>query len=104
MPASQRGVQVALSASAVAALIILLGLFSPAVSVAALVVIVLGTVLTAPAASGGSWWALLAAGAALSVGAALLQFSSDTLGGLVAVIGGLLVLIAVSLGFPLENE
>lgn len=95
--------QLALAAAAAGSLIILLSLFGTAASVVGLALIVLGTVVSAPASEGG-WWALLAAGTAISIAAALVQLGSNALGGLLAVIGGVLVLVAVSLGYPMGSE
>jgi hypothetical protein len=99
---SVRLVQAALLLAAVAAAVILLGFLGTAGDIVALAAIVLAMVLTAPAgrAPGGGWWSLLAAGTALSVLGALLALATETAGGLVALIGGVAVLIAVAFGFP----
>ena len=101
-----RALQIALVLAAIAALIVLVGLFGTVPSVIALGVMVVVTVVTAPAmrGRGGGWWILLAIGTVLSVGGALLAQVANTLGGLVAVIGGVLVVIAAAVGFPAESE
>jgi hypothetical protein len=75
-----------------------------AAAVVALGVIVLGTLLAAPAGrgQGGGWWTLLAIGAALSVAGALLALLSDTVGGLVTLLGGVAVVSGAAMGFPLD--
>lgn len=103
---STRLVQVLLVLAAIGAFIIVTGLFGTEVAVVCLVVIVAATVLTAPAARGrgGGWWVVLAAGAVLSVAGALVAQELDTLGGYMALIGGVLVVIAAAMGFPAEAE
>ena len=106
---SHRPLQVALLLAAAGAAVILLRLFGTVAGIAGLVAIVAGTVLSAPYAPGSSepgrgWWTMLAAGAVISVVAALLAQVAETAGGLLAVLGGVLVAIAVALGFPLADE
>lgn len=100
-----RGTQVALIAAALAALVILVNLFSDTVDIACLAVIVLATVLTAPARNlvGGGWWSLLAIGALASIAGAALAQLNETVGGLVAVVGGVLVVVGATIGFPLRE-
>lgn len=100
---ARHALQGALAIAVAGALIVLLGLFGTAASVAAVVMIVIGTVLSAPRAPLGDWWGLLVLGAGLSVAAAVIQLGSETVGGLLAVLGGVLVLIGASLGFPLRR-
>jgi hypothetical protein len=103
---SVRIVQVLLVIAALAAIVIMLSLFGTAVMVAGLVVIAVATVLTAPAARGPGrgWWMLLAAGAVLSIVGALVAQAAETPGGWIAVIGGMLVVVAAAIGFPLGSE
>jgi hypothetical protein len=100
-----RALQILLIIAAIAALVVLVGVFGTVPSIVALVVMVVVTVVTAPAARGrgGGWWILLAIGTALSVGGALLAQVANTLGGLIAVIGGVLVVISAAVGFPAET-
>jgi hypothetical protein len=89
--------------------VILLRLFGTVVDVIALVAIVAGTVLSAPyapdrAAPGRGWWTMLATGALISIVAAPLALLAETAGGLLAVLGGVLVAIAVALAFPLGER
>jgi hypothetical protein len=100
-----RGLQVALLAAAAAALAILVSLFGDPVRIGCLAVIVLATIVTAPQrrVRGGGWWSLLAAGALASVAGFGLAELTETVGGLVAVVGGVLVVVAAAIGFPLSE-
>jgi len=98
----RRATQIALLIAPAGAIVILLGLLGAWVEVAALIAIVLGTVLAAPAGRGpdGGWWSLLAVGAVLSVAGAVLALASEGFGGLLALIGGVCVLVGSAMGFP----
>jgi hypothetical protein len=97
-----RVTQIALPVAAAGAVVIMLGLFSTAVNIAALILIALGTVLAAPAGRGpdGGWWSLLATGAVLSFAGALATIASDGLGGLLALVGGVGVIAGAAMGYP----
>lgn len=99
---SPRLTQAALLLAGAGAVVILLGILGTAAGVAGLVAIVLGTILTAPAGRrpGNGWWSLLATGAVLSILGALLALAADSVGGLVALIGGIVVITGAAFGFP----
>lgn len=106
---SHRPLQLALLLAGSGALVILLHLFGTAVAVIGLAAIILGTVISAPYAPapsepGRGWWALLAAGALISLVAAPLALVAETAGGLLGVLGGVMVAIAVALGFPFAER
>jgi hypothetical protein len=94
--------QVALSLAALAALAILVGLFSDVVAAVCLGIIALCAVITAPArrSEGGGWWNMFALGTVVSVAGALLAIPADTIGGLLAALGCVLVVVAAAMGFP----
>ena len=99
---SRFSLRLALIAAAACSVAVLTGVFSDPVRYACLGVIALATLATVTERRrvGGGWWSMLAAGAALSaVGAALAELN-DTVGVLVAVVGGALVVIAATIGFP----
>ena len=102
-----RTLQLSLLLAATGALVILLRLFGDVASFAGVTAMIAGTVLSAPYApppgeAGRGWWTMLAAGSGITAVAAGLSLLSETLGGLLAVLGCVLVAIAVALGFPLR--
>ena len=95
----------ALALSGAGAALLLIGVMDTAGDVAGLIAIVLGTVLAAPfaerpGASLHGWWNVLAAGALLALAGAPLALAVESAGGLLTVLGGVLVVVAVGLGFP----
>lgn len=101
-----RVTQVALLLAAAAAILVMVDVLDTPVAIGALAVIVLGTLLAAPAGRGpgGGWWTLLAIGAVLSIAGAVLTLLSDTVGGLVALLGGVAVVSGAAMGFPLGGR
>jgi hypothetical protein len=104
-----RVLQLSLLLAAAGALVILLRLFGETASFAGLVAMIAGTVLSAPYAPppeqpGRGWWTLLAVGTAITLVAAGLSLLTETAGGLLAVVGCVLVAIAVALGFPAKEK
>jgi hypothetical protein len=100
-----RTLQLSLLLAAAGALVILLRLFGDTASFAGLAAILAGTVLSAPYAPpsdapGRGWWTMLASGAAITIVGGLLSLVTETAGGLLAVLGCVLVAVAVALGFP----
>jgi hypothetical protein len=93
-------------AAGIAALIVLLNLFSAGFRIVCLGVIVVAAVLAAPVRrlSGGGWWWLLAGGTVASVLGAIIAQPAASLGGWLALIGGLVVMTAAAIGFPREEE
>jgi hypothetical protein len=103
-----RVLRLSLLLAAAGALVILLR-FGDVASFAGLAAILAGTVLSAPYAPppdapGRGWWTMLASGAAITIVAAALTLVAETPGGLLAVLGCVLVAIAVALGFPIRSE
>lgn len=106
---SNRTLQLSLLLAAAGALVILLRLFGDIASYAGVAAMIAGTVLSAPFAPppeqpGRGWWTLLAVGAGITAAAGLLSLLSETIGGLLGVLGCVLVTIAVALGFPLRRD
>jgi hypothetical protein len=103
---SRAALRTALVAAAIAALVVLLNAFSAGFRVLCLGVIVIATVLSFPESrrEDGGWWWFLAGGAAGSVIGAIVAQPSATLGGWMALLGGLVVIIGATVGFPREEE
>jgi hypothetical protein len=102
---SLRLLQLTLLVVAAAALAVMIGVLPVEAELACLAVVLAGTWLTAGERlrRGGGWWMLLAAGAALSVAGLVLSWPADTAGGVVAIAGSALVVIAATIGFPLAD-
>ena len=84
------------------ALIQLLGVAGGLVGVGLLIIC---TVLTAPAApdpeaEGINWWALIAGGTVLALIGVPLGLALDAAGGLLTAIGGALAMVGVAFGYP----
>ncbi|MFL5871085.1 MAG: hypothetical protein ACJ75R_08380 [Solirubrobacterales bacterium] len=102
---SLRALQLTLLVVAAAAIVVMADLFATGVRLGCLALVVAGTWLTADQrhGRGGGWWILLAIGAALSVLGLAISWPADTAGGIVAVVGAALVLIAATIGFPIAD-
>jgi hypothetical protein len=106
---SLRPLQIALLLAAAGTLVVLLRPFGDLASYAGLAAMIAGTVLAAPyapppSAPGRGWWTILATGTAITIAAAALTLVLETAGGLLAVLGCVLVAIAVALAFPLSGR
>jgi hypothetical protein len=97
-----RTIRVALALAGIGAIVVMLSPFGTVGDVVGLVAIILGTVLAAPAARQprGGWWGLLASGAVLSALGAIVSLANDSAGGVLALVGGVAVLVAAALGWP----
>jgi hypothetical protein len=83
----------------------LLVIFNPFDSaIAGLVVAVVGTVIAARGGLGRRWYWAMAVGAIVLVLSRLIAEGSETLGGWLAVIGVLCILVAAALGYPLASD
>ena len=99
---------VPLAIAGIGAIVVLLPFLGTIPQICGVAAIALGTVMTAPPPSqrrgpevaGVHWWSLLAAGAVFAVFAVPVELLLDTIGGLLAGIGGALALIGVVFGYP----
>ena len=97
-----------LALAAAGAALVLVGLLGTPGDVAGLTAMVAGTVLAAPysehpGASVKGWWTVLAAGTLIALAGAPVGLAVESLGGLMTVLGGVLVAIAVALGYPADG-
>jgi hypothetical protein len=92
----------ALILAAVAAVIVVLDLFSAGVRYACLGLIVAIAALTSyeRRRPGSGWWDILVIGAGVSILGALLSGAAEIVGGILALAGGALIIIAAAIGFP----
>ena len=89
----------------IAALGALLVVIDPlGLAVAGLVLTVVGAILAARGGMGQTWYWMIAGGAALAVVSRLVAEGAQTLGGWLAVVGSLMVMIGASLGYPLASD
>jgi hypothetical protein len=95
-PGAIRLTQAGLLVAALGALLVVFGLI-PTVG---LVLTVLGAIAAARGGIGNSWYTTVVAGAGLEVLAKLLAESAETLGGWLAVIASIFILVGVCLGYP----
>lgn len=92
----------ALITAAIATVIVSLDLFSAGVRWALLGLIVAIALLTSSERRrpGSGWWDIYVAGAGIAILGALLAGADETVGGIVAIIGGVIILTACAIGFP----
>ena len=92
----------ALLVAIAAAAVILLDLFSSGVRWGCVAVLAAIAVLTSPERrrAGGGWWDIFVAGVGVSILAGLLAGAAATVGGILALVGGGLVIVASAIGFP----
>jgi hypothetical protein len=88
--------------AALGALLIVINLFG--LAIVGLVLTVVGAVLAARGGFGRTWYWMIAGGSALAILSRLIAEGAQTLGGWLAVIGCLLVMIGASLGYPLASD
>lgn len=89
----------------IASLGALLVIFHPFNSaIVGLVLAAVGALIAARGGLGNRWYSLLAFGAILIVLSRLIAEGAETMGGWLAVIGVVCILVAASLGFPLASD
>jgi hypothetical protein len=102
---SRPRLQALLGIGGIGAALVLVGLLDTAGGVVGVGLMALATILTTPAAPrpgspGINWWTLLAGGTALALIGVALGLALEGPGGLIAAIGGGLVIVGVAFGMP----
>ena len=103
---SERGRRALLTIAAAGAVLVMLDL-ATLVNFVAVAAIILCAAVTPPGGGGvepigRSWWSMLMLGAALCLIGVPIELALEGIGGLLTLIGGVLVVLAVALGFPLR--
>jgi hypothetical protein len=101
-PGTIRLTQIALLIAGLGALLMVFNIFG--LAMVGLVLAVIGTLLAVRGGLGERWFVILAIGAALAVIGRLVAENSETLGGWLAVIATVLLLVGVSLGYPVASD
>lgn len=101
-PGTIRLTQIGLLIAGAGALLMVFNFFS--LATVGLVFAVIGTLLAARVGLGSRWYTVLVIGAALAVIGRLVAESAETLGGWLAVIATVLLLVGVSLGYPSGSD
>ena len=101
-PGTIRLTQIALLIAGLGALLMVFNFFG--LAMVGLVLAVIGALLAARGGLGHRWFVIVAIGAALAVIGRLVAESNETLGGWLAVIATLMLLIGVSLGYPVASD
>ena len=97
--------QAILGIGGIGAALVLVGLLGTTGGLIGGGLMLLTTILTAPAApqpgsEGVNWWTLLAGGTALALIGVLLAIPLEGPGGLIAAIGGALAIVGIAFGMP----
>ena len=101
-PGTVRLTRAGLLLAGLGALLVVINPFG--LAMAGLVLAVVGAVLAARGGAGQTWYWMLAGGAVLVVLSRLITEGAEVLGGWLAVIGCLMILIGASLGYPLASD
>ncbi len=101
-PATVRTTRAGVLIASIGALIVVFNPFG--IAIVGLVLAVVGAIIAARGGLGEGWYWILAGGAVVVVLSRLLAEGSETLGGWLAVIGCVGILIGASLGYPLAAD
>jgi hypothetical protein len=101
-PATVRITRAGILIASLGALLVIFNPFSGAI--VGLVLAAVGALIAARGGLGHRWFSLLALGAIFVVLSRLIAEDTETLGGWLAVIGVVCILVAASLGYPLASD
>jgi hypothetical protein len=101
-PATVRITRIGILIAAIGALLVIFDFFGAAI--VGLVMALVGAVIAARGGLGRRWYWALAGGAILILISRLVAEGSQVLGGWLAVIGVIAILVAASLGYPLASD
>jgi hypothetical protein len=101
-PSAIRITQVGLLVASLGAVLVIFNPFG--LGVVGIFLAIGGTLVAAPGSLGQGWFIAVALGAILSGVSRLIAESAETLGGWLGVIGAVMLLIGVILGFPSRDE
>jgi hypothetical protein len=92
--------QAGLLIASLGAVMVIIGAFG----IAGLILAGIGAAMAAPGGMGKSWYWGVAGGTVVAILSRLVAESAEVLGGWLAVIGAVAILIGTSLGYPVRNE
>lgn len=101
-PGALRVTQVGLLIASLGAILVVFDLFG--LGILGLFLAAGGAALAAPGGVGNGWYWGVAGGAIVSVLARLIAESAETVGGWLAVIGAIAILIGAALGYPVRGD
>jgi hypothetical protein len=101
-PSAMRLTQIGLLVASLGAVLVIFHFFG--LGIVGLVLGGIGAAIAAPGGVGKRWFWAVVAGAVVMVLSRLIADSAQTMGGWLAVFGGLAVLTGTSLGFPTKGE
>ena len=99
-PSTLRLTQAGLLIASLGAVMVIVGAFG----IAGLIVAAVGAALAAPGGFGKRWYWAVAGGVVVAILSRLIAESAEVIGGWLAVVGALAILIGTSLGYPVKNE
>jgi hypothetical protein len=101
-PGAIRATQIGLLIASIGAVLVIFDLFG--LAVVGLFLAAGGAALAAPAGLGNRWYVAVAGGGVVAILSRLIADSAETLGGWLAVIGSIAILVGTALGYPVRSN